>query len=99
MRRAWAAAAAALLAAACALPAQAQQTMPASGAPAAGRPLMLQAPPSDIGTPPNDDPRVAADPDEGKREGCIPAWPCRVQLFGVIERNGGIGLKGIALTW
>jgi hypothetical protein len=30
---------------------------------------------------------------------CMPAWPCRLRLFGVIEKDGGIGLKGTALTW
>lgn len=84
-------AAAALLTAACALPAQAQQN--------AQRPLMLALPPADPAAPRYDDPRLAAGPDNDGPGGCAPIWPCRLQLFGVIERNGGVGLKGTALTW
>jgi hypothetical protein len=98
MRRAWPVVAAALIAAMCGLPARAQQAMPAPGA-AAPRPLILQPPPADIARPPGDGPLLAADRFGGARDGCNPAWPCRLQLFGVIARNGGFGLKGTALTW
>jgi len=99
MRKAWPAVAAALIAGACGLPAQAQQAMPASGATPGQRPLILQSPPADIAMPPGYDPRLGADRFGGTGDGCNPAWPCRLQLFGVIEKNGGVGLKGTALTW
>jgi hypothetical protein len=103
MRRGWTAAAAALIAAGCGLPAEAGRGMPASvmpapGAPAAPWPLALP-PPADLARPPGDDPWVAVEPDKAAGEGCAPAWPCRLQLFGVIQKNGGVGLKGVALTW
>jgi len=87
---------AAVLLAAGALPAEAQQAAPASGS---LRPLNLQPPPPDIGIPPSREAGVSADRDQGQRETCAPAWPCRLQLFGVIQRNGGVGLKGTALSW
>jgi hypothetical protein len=31
--------------------------------------------------------------------GCAPAWTCRVQLFGAIQKYGGVGLKGTPFTW
>jgi hypothetical protein len=99
MRKAWLAVAAAQIAVACGLPAQAQQAMPASRAVAGQRPLILQSPPADIAVPPDYDPRPAADRFGGMRDGCDPPWPCRLRLFGVIDRNGGVGLKGTALTW
>jgi hypothetical protein len=99
MRKAWLAVAAAQIAAACALPAQAQQATPASRAVAAQRPLILQSPLADIAAPFSYDPRLSADRFGGTRDGCDPAWPCRLQLFGVIDRTGGVGLKGTALTW
>jgi hypothetical protein len=92
-----AAAVAALVAAAWAAPAAAQQGV--SGSPAVPRPLNLQLPPTDIGQPPNRDGGLSADRDQAYGEGCAPAWPCRLRLFGVIPRNGGIGLKTNALTW
>ncbi|HEY3911001.1 MAG TPA: hypothetical protein VGM07_14065 [Stellaceae bacterium] len=88
MGRGWAAAGAALLAAANALPAQAQPT----------RPLRLQVPPVDFRTPPDNNPGLGTAPDH-RSEGCMPEWPCRLRLFGVIERNGGVGLRGTALNW
>ena len=99
MRKAWPAVAAALIAAACGLPAQAQQAVPASGAAAAQTPLILQSPPVVFATPPGYDPRLSADRFGGTRDGCDPAWPCGLRLFGVIDKNGGVGLKGTALTW
>ena len=98
MRRSWTAAAAALIAAGYGLPAEAGQGLPASGAPAAQWPLVLPSP-AGIARPPGADPWVAVDPDKAGGGGCAPAWPCRLQLFGVIQKNGGVGLKGVALTW
>jgi hypothetical protein len=91
--------AAALIVAACGLPAWAQQATPAPGAAAGQRALNLRPPPADIAAPPNSGPLLSAGRDGGTPDACNPAWPCRLQLFGVIERNGGIGLKGTALTW
>ena len=62
------------------------------------RPLRLQVPPVDFRTPPDNNPGLATAPDRGS-EGCVPEWPCRLRLFGIIERNGGVGLKGTALNW
>src|SRR5271169_213423 len=99
MRRTWPVVAAALIAAMSGLPARAQQATSAPGAAAVQWPLMLQSPPADIAARPGYEPLLAAEPSSGTRDGCDPAWPCRLQLFGVIEKNGGIGLKGTALTW
>jgi hypothetical protein len=99
MKKAWRAVAAAVTVAACALPARAQQAVPTSIGTAGKQPLMLQPPPADIAAPSGYDPRLASDRFGGTRDGCDPAWPCRLQLFGVIDRNGGVGLKGTALTW
>jgi hypothetical protein len=56
--------------------------------------------------PPDARPQAAASPALGQRldrpgrdAGCAPAWPCRLRLFGVIEKYGGVGLKATALTW
>jgi hypothetical protein len=60
-------------------------------------PLVLQLPPANLGTLPATSPRLQARPDQNR--GCAPQWPCRLQLFGIIQKNGGVGLKGTALTW
>jgi hypothetical protein len=60
-------------------------------------PLVLQLPPANFGTLSATSPRLQARPDQNT--GCAPQWPCRLQLFGIIQKNGGVGLKGIALTW
>jgi len=76
------------------LPAAAQQP-----APSGSRPLSLTLPsyPTETGEPVIGDPQFAP---KGEREqNCSPAWTCRVQLFGTIQRNGGVGLKGTAFTW
>jgi hypothetical protein len=99
MARVWPALATALVTAACGLPAQAQPPMSPSGSPAAQHPLIFLPPPADIGRPPTNDPWLMAQPHQGDPSSCAPAWPCRLRLFGVIEKNGGIGLKGTALTW
>jgi len=77
-----------------ALPAVAQQP-----APSGSRPLSLTLPSylPETGEPVIGDPQFAA---KGERaQSCAPAWTCRVQLFGTIQRNGGVGLKGTAFTW
>ncbi len=99
MRRAGPAVAAALIAAACGPPAWAQLATPTPGMAAVQRPLVLQAPPADFARPLNSGPRLSTDRYGRTGDGCNPAWPCRLRLFGVIEKNGGVGLKGTALTW
>jgi hypothetical protein len=59
--------------------------------------LVLQLPPANLGILPATSPRLQARPDQNR--GCMPQWPCRLQLFGIIQKNGGVGLKGTALTW
>jgi hypothetical protein len=81
---------------ACAAPAAAQQPLSGAGPPPQQR-LMLQRPPGDVGSPPSFDPRLATTPEPNGD--CAPPWRCRLQLFGIIEKNGGVGLKGTALTW
>jgi hypothetical protein len=78
-------------------PAAAQQAAPGAGPRVRQRPLILEPPPSGFGTAPAAGPRLAARPDHSGA--CAPAWPCRLRLFGTIERNGGVGLKGTALSW
>ncbi len=92
MGRGWPAAAIAVALVACLPTARAQST----------RPLRLQLPPVDLTTPPDNDPQRAATPDRARPDDCVPAWPCRLRLFGAlgaIDKNGGIGLKGTALFW
>jgi hypothetical protein len=60
-------------------------------------PLVLQLPPANLGTLPATIPRFQTRPDQNTN--CAPQWPCRLQLFGIIQKNGGIGLKRTALTW
>ncbi len=60
-------------------------------------PLVLQLPPANLGTLPATSPKLQARPDQNR--GCARQWPCRLQLFGIIQKNGGVGLKGTALTW
>jgi hypothetical protein len=65
--------------------------------------LRLQLPPIDLTTPPDNDPqRFLNGPDHFGNENCAPAWPCRLRLFGtlgVVDKYGGVGLKGTALFW
>jgi hypothetical protein len=64
--------------------------------------LRLQPPPVDLTTPPDNDPQRLATPDRAAPDDCAPAWPCRLRLFGTlgaIDKYGGVGLKGPALTW
>lgn len=61
--------------------------------------LNLQPPPAAIGIPPGRDGRLSTDDALAPGEACAPAWPCRLRLFGVIQKNGGVGLKADALNW
>jgi hypothetical protein len=76
------------------LPAAAQQP-----APSGSGPLLLTLPPypPETGEPVIGDPQFA--PKGERAQSCEPAWTCRVQLFGAIQKNGGVGLKGTAFTW
>ena len=89
---------AALVASGWALPAPARQLMPNWGELVLPQPADPTAPPEGLGMPDHRLP-FPADADRDGRRGCMPAWPCRLQLFGVIDKNGGVGLKGTALTW
>ena len=86
-----------LIGAACALPAQAQQTISGSGwAP----PPFTLPPPAYAGKPLIYDPQFLAHPDRDLRDGCTPAMPsCPMQLLGVTGRDGGVMLRGKVLSW
>jgi hypothetical protein len=88
--------AAALLAVGLALPGPAAAQEAKLGGVASAPPgrLILQLP-VEVGVLPVD-PRPRRPEKDSE---CAPAWPCRLRLFGVIEKDGGIGLKGTALTW
>ena len=94
MRSLATAAAATLFAAAVgALPSTAQQAPPSGGA---GLSFALPQYAVPNGEPVRD-PQSAA---KAERDpSCAPAWTCRVQLFGTIQKNGGVGLKGTPFTW
>ena len=79
-------------------PAPARQLVPNWGDLVLPQPLAPTAPPEGLVMPDHRLP-LAADPDQGGRQGCAPVWPCRLRLFGVIDKNGGVGLEGTALTW
>ncbi len=79
-------------------PAPARQIMPNWGDLVLPPPIDPTAPPESLVMPDHRLP-LAADPDRDGRQGCAPAWPCRLRLFGVIDKNGGVGLEGTALTW
>jgi hypothetical protein len=84
---------AALIAAAiCALPAAAQQVV--GGGPAT---LTLPPHPTDAGKPVIYDPKFLAKSEDDAS--CAAGLPCRLQLFGVIQNNGAVELKGTAFTW
>jgi hypothetical protein len=57
----------------------------------------LQPRPTDLSPATVTDPRLGVTPDPNGD--CAPAWRCRLRLFGIIEKNGGVGLKGAVLTW
>jgi hypothetical protein len=77
-------------------PAAAQQAAPGAGRAAAPHPLNLQ-PPAPDPPPAVGAPRLV--PGSPEAQDCVPAWPCRLRLFGEIEKYGGVGLKATALTW
>jgi hypothetical protein len=79
------------------MPAAAQQVATSGASAMRQRPLLLQLPLPDFGSPPAAGPRLAAGPDQSAD--CAPAWPCRLRLFGFTGKYGGVGLKGAALTW
>jgi hypothetical protein len=74
----------------------AQQAAPGERQAVPQRPLILQPPAPDFSSPgPNPRPASAA-----RKDGeCAPAWPCRLRLFGVIDKTGGVGLKAPVLSW
>ena len=84
-----------------ALVAAAAWALPAAGqqAPRAGAPLSLALPPypAESGKPLIWDPLLSTK--SGGDRSCAPAWTCRVQLFGAIQKYGAVGLKGTAFTW
>jgi len=85
-------------AAACALPAAAQQAVsPAEflGGPPA--PLALPPHPTDTGKPVIYDPQFVAKSDNDR--GCSPDFSCRLRLLGVIQNNGAVELRATAFTW
>jgi hypothetical protein len=90
--RHWPSAAALFVAAACTLPAVAQQTL--GGGPA---PLALPPHPTDTGKPVIYDPQFVAKSDDEKD--CAPGFSCRLRLFGVIQNNGAVELRATAFTW
>ncbi len=78
---------AALIAVLAALPAVAQQLWtPLPYPPDSGKPVIF-------------DPQFAAKADNDRRLGCAPGLQCRWQLLGVIQNNGAVELRTIALTW
>lgn len=89
---------AALVAGGWAQTAPARQLMPNWGDLVLPQPPGPTAPPEGLVMPDRRLP-LATDPDQAGRQGCAPAWPCRLRLFGVIDKNGGVGLEGTALTW
>jgi hypothetical protein len=75
----------------------AQQAAPGEHPAVPQRPLMLQPPTLDFGSSLEPNPRPA--PTAQKDGECAPAWPCQLRLFGVIDKTGGVGLKGPVLSW
>jgi len=81
-------------AAVAALPSAAQQAPPSGGA---GLSFALPQSAVPTGEPVIRDPQSAAQAEREQR--CAPAWTCRVQLFGTIQKYGGVGLRGTPFTW
>lgn len=90
--RHWPSATALFVAAACTLPAVAQQTLREGPAP-----LALPPHPTDTGKPVIYDPQFVAKSDDEKD--CAPGFSCRLRLFGVIQNNGAVELRATAFTW
>ena len=95
MLRAWGIAAAF---AAAALPAAAQQALPAPDSRPVTAPLMLLPQPTEIGEPVIAGPQASAEADRERRLGCA-TQPCRLRLVGVLDKNGGVALQATAFTW
>lgn len=76
-----------------------QTTLSAVDFLAAQAPLSLLPRPAETGKPIIYDPQYVAKADRERLLGCTPALMCRMQLLGVIEKNGAVELKGTALTW
>ena len=55
--------------------------------------------PTDSGKPVIFDSQFVAKADNDGRLGCARGSPCRWQLLGVIQNNGAVELRAIALTW
>ncbi len=95
MRWRWAVVAA-LLGGAGGLSAQAQQATLGSG----GTPPPFVLPPAAYaGKPVLYDPQFLAKPRQDRREGCVPALPCPMELLGTTGRDGGVMLRGTVLSW
>ena len=95
MARGWPPAAALLLALAGPQGALAQQAAPS----AAPSPLQLLPRPTEAGKPLVAGRYPATEAEPGAGTGCAPVLSCRVQLLGVIEKNGAVMLRGKAFTW
>ncbi len=95
MARGWPPAAALLLALAGAPGASAQQAAPD----AAPGPLYLPPRPAEAGKPLAWDRQLGGEAERDARAQCAPVLSCRVQLLGVIEKNGAVMLRGRAFAW
>ena len=45
------------------------------------------------------DPQFAAKAESDRSSGCSPLAACRLQLLGVIQKNGAVELRGTAFRW
>jgi hypothetical protein len=85
-------------AAACTLPAAAQQAAsPAEFLGGLPVPLALPPHPTDTGKPVIYDPQYLAKSEDER--GCAPGFSCRLRLFGVIQNNGAVEIRATAFTW
>jgi hypothetical protein len=78
-------------------PAAAQQAPPGDRQAVRQKPLILQPPAPDFTSLPMLNQRPASGVQKDSE--CAPVWPCRLRLFGVIDKTGGVGLKGLVFTW
>jgi hypothetical protein len=97
--RGWAAAAAFVAAIAAVAPAGAQQSASALALPTGQTLLPLPPHPAETGKPVIFDPQFAAKADDDQRSGCSPGLSCRVQLLGVIQKNGAVVLRTTFFRW
>jgi hypothetical protein len=72
---------------------------PAAGQQAVASPPYLLPRPAETGKPllPGRYSPEAAEP--AALPGCAPAAACRLRLFGAIEKNGAVMLRGTAFSW